>query len=166
MRHPSGLQVGVEEVESEGHERHADREPIPFSGGGVAEADRVDESAVDVVEEVDGNEDYGSGIGGTITQWVDEECQPHGGRFHEEPCQGRRHSWTPPRSVVLAIGGLEETKGDECGWGYEVEGDERVVEQGSVPIHGLHIQQLPQRRKRALLLVPTFIIWKHFFLDN
>lgn len=57
MRHPSGLQVGVQEVESKGHERHADREPIPFSGSGVAEVKRVDESTMDVVEEVDGNED-------------------------------------------------------------------------------------------------------------
>ena len=140
MRHPSGLQVGVQEVESEGHQRHAGRKPGPFSGGGgggVAEADRVDESAVDVVEEVDGDEDDGSGIGETIAERVDEECQPDRGRFHEEPCQGRRHRWTPPRPVVLAIGGLEETKRDECGWGYEVQRYQSLVKQLSVPIHGL-----------------------------
>lgn len=88
MRHPSGLQVGVQEVESEGHQRHADRKPSPFScGGRVTETDRVDDSSVDVVEEVDGDKDEGSGIGETIAQGVNEERQPDGGRFHEKPRQ-------------------------------------------------------------------------------
>lgn len=59
----------------------------------------------------------------------EEEGEPEGGGFHEEPCHGWGEGGAPPWAVVLAVRGGEELEGEEGGWGYEVKREEGVVEE-------------------------------------
>jgi hypothetical protein len=61
--------------------------------------------------------------------WEKIKSEPKGRTFHEEPSNRWREIWTPTRSMVFAIWGLEECEGDEGWWCYEKESDECVVEE-------------------------------------
>ena len=69
MRHRSGLQVRVEQIEPECHERHNHRE----TGGGIPssptpeKANWVEAGAIEIVEEEEGDEKERLVVGGVIT---------------------------------------------------------------------------------------------------
>lgn len=65
----TGLEVRIEEVEDEGHERDGEGEARGgFLGGGAEEAEGVEDGAVEVVEEEDGDEGLGFRVVGVEAQ--------------------------------------------------------------------------------------------------
>lgn len=54
-------------------------------GGLDEEAQRIDDGAVEVVDEVGKDEDSGSWVGMIFAKRDEEEGEPKGGALHEEP---------------------------------------------------------------------------------
>ncbi|KAK8495503.1 hypothetical protein V6N12_046192 [Hibiscus sabdariffa] len=48
-----------------------------------------------------------------MAETEEQDSEPEGGAFHEEPIQ-RRNGGTPAEVIVLAIKGLQELKADPC----------------------------------------------------
>lgn len=75
MRHRSGLQVRIEQIEPECHQRHNHRE----TGGGIPssstpeKANWVEAGAIEVVEEEGGDKKESLGIGRVIAGGEEEE---------------------------------------------------------------------------------------------
>ncbi|PON36926.1 hypothetical protein PanWU01x14_324790, partial [Parasponia andersonii] len=84
VRDPSGLQVGIQEVESEGQNRHGDWETGGdfLMGGPTVEAKREEASSVEVVEKEDTDESEGFGIGAVDSKGEEEEGEPERGTLH------------------------------------------------------------------------------------
>ena len=59
--------------------------------------------------------------------WEEEEGEPEGWAFHEEPGQGWGDGGPPPWTAVLAVGGLEEKEREGSEWGGDEEREETVV---------------------------------------
>lgn len=55
-----------------------------------------------------------------MTERKEEEGEPDGGTFHEEPGQGCGYGGAPPWTVVLTVRSLEESEGDESRRAHEV----------------------------------------------
>lgn len=67
-----------------------------------------------------------------LAKWEEEEGEPKGGAFHEEPGQRWGDGGAPPWPVVLAIWGLEEGEGDVGRGSNEVEKKEGVVKEEEI----------------------------------
>lgn len=79
----TGLEIGIEEVEEEGHEGHGEGEArCGFFGRGEKEAERVEDGAVEVVEEEDGDEGLGFRVVGVEAMGEEEEGEPERWAFH------------------------------------------------------------------------------------
>ncbi|PON36912.1 hypothetical protein PanWU01x14_324650 [Parasponia andersonii] len=128
VRDPSGLQVGIQEVESEGQNYHGNREirggfPI---GDLAMEVEQEQAGLVKLMEEEVGDESEGFRIRAMDSQGEEEEGEPERGTLHEEPGQRRRHCWAPPGLVVLVVRSREEATGEGGGCPDEENGKEVV----------------------------------------
>lgn len=85
LRHPSSLQISVQQIKPESHESHAHRKTGFLDLPAMAseeEPEGVDERAVDVVEEEDGDEEEGAWVSAVSAVGEEEESEPYGGAFH------------------------------------------------------------------------------------
>lgn len=115
------MQVSVEEVEGESEEGDGEgKTGIGLGGGGEEESERIDEGAVDVVEEIEGDDDEGERVRRVAAERVEENSEPKGRAFHEEPSEGWGESGAPARAGVLAVWGCEEVEGEDGEWAHDV----------------------------------------------
>ncbi|KAM2468116.1 hypothetical protein FF1_009829 [Malus domestica] len=112
LRNPPGLKIRIQHIEPKCHRHHAHRKTDGggFGTGGVAvEAERVEDGAVEIVEEKGVMSKRAFGL---------DEWRPEGKRRRVSQRVGlfMRNQARGGDTVGLVVGGSEELEGDE-GWG-------------------------------------------------
>lgn len=102
------LDIGVEQIKDESQGSDGDRKAIFGSGGAAEEAERVNDSTVEVMKEIRGEEEERFRIESMTTKGEEDECKPQSRTLHDEPSNRRRYGGTPSSTVVFAVGSLEE----------------------------------------------------------
>lgn len=106
MRYGAGLEVGVKEVEGKCDEGNVEGKVfrLHFFRLGEVEAEGVDDGAVCVVEEIEGEDNEGNRVGPIMATGVEDEREPEGRALHKEPGECCRQRRPPSRLGMPPIG--------------------------------------------------------------